>query len=89
LNSVIEFRRITVECHSGSRLDEYPIAFNHKNRRWEIREIIDRWYEGGIDSSKTVIRYFRVRTAGGRQFLLRHEPHSGLWYGLMMSGDVD
>jgi hypothetical protein len=89
LNSTIEFQRITAKCYSGGRLDEYPIAFVHKNRRWEIEEIIDRWYEGGIDSSKTSVRYFKVRTAEGRRFLLRHEPPSGLWYGFQIPVDGD
>jgi len=68
----MEFKEVQVECHSGYQANEYPVSFMFQGRRREIEEILDRWYEGGIDARKQVMRYFKVRTSGGEVFLLRY-----------------
>jgi len=65
------YETIKVECYSGYRVNERPVAFTFQDRHWEVREIVDRWYEGGIDPSRPEIRYFKVRTTDGRIFLLK------------------
>jgi hypothetical protein len=57
----LEYKTIQVECYSGHKADERPVAFTYQGERWEIQEIVDCWYEGGLDSSKPVIDYFKVR----------------------------
>jgi len=74
------YEQINVECYSGYRIDERPVAFIYQDRRWEIAEIIDRWYEGGIDPSRPVFNYFKVRTSEGNIFLLRNDPSLDQWY---------
>jgi len=66
------YEAIRVECYSGYRVNERPAAFTFRERRWDVREIVDRWYEGGIDATRPEISYFKVRTAEGRIFLLRY-----------------
>jgi hypothetical protein len=68
----MDFNRIQVECYSGYKADERPVAFTHEGRRWEVREVLDRWCEGGLTSDRPSVDYFKVRTEGGRTFLLRH-----------------
>jgi hypothetical protein len=68
----MEYEQIQVECHSGYKANEYPVAFTFQGHRWEVSEILDRWYEGGIKSNDPVIDYFKVKTAEGRVFLLRY-----------------
>ncbi len=46
-----EFKEISVECYSGFKANERPIAFTCEGERREILEITDRWYEGGLDSA--------------------------------------
>lgn len=75
----MNFEQIQVECHSGYQADEYPAAFMFQGRRREISQVLDRWYEGGIDAKKQVIRYLRVRTTGGEVFLLRYLPLFDAW----------
>src|SRR5574340_776135 len=58
--------RIQVECYSGHRVNERPIAFTYQGRRREIQEIIDRWYEGGMDPKRPEISYFKVKTHEGQ-----------------------
>ena len=74
------YERIKVECHSGYKINEHPVAFLFQDRRWEITEIIDRWYEGGIDSSRPALYYYKVQTSEGMIFLLRYDPLFDKWY---------
>jgi hypothetical protein len=66
------YETIQVESYSGYRVNERPAVFTFREHRWEVREIIDRWYGGSIDASRPEIRYFKVRTIEGRIFLLRY-----------------
>ena len=76
----MEYERIHVECYSGYKSNEYPSAFSFHNHRWKITEIIDRWYEGGIDSSRPALYYYKGKTAEGKIFLLRYDPLFDAWY---------
>jgi hypothetical protein len=71
--------RIEVECYSGHRADERPVAFTLRDRRFEIEEIVDRWYEGGLEPGRPELRYFKIRTTEGRFFLLRYDPRLEAW----------
>ena len=68
----MDYERINVESYSGYKANERPIAFSYQGHRREITEIVDRWYEGGIDASRPEIRYFKVRMSEGRVLLLRY-----------------
>ena len=49
------YERIHVECYSGHKANERPVAFIYEGRRREVEEIVDRWYEGGVDPGWTAI----------------------------------
>jgi len=66
------YERINVECYSGYKANERPTAFTHLDRHWEIEEIVDRWYEGGEDSRRPAVDYFKVRTREGTVVILRY-----------------
>lgn len=68
----MEYEKIQVECYSGHKVNERPIAFTYQGNRWEIKEIIDRWYEGGPDPIRPEVNYFKVKTTGGKIFVLRY-----------------
>jgi len=70
---------IIVECYSGHKANERPVAFTFQGRRWDIEEIIDRWYEGDLEAGRPEVNYFKVRTTGGSVFLLRYIPASDAW----------
>jgi len=70
------YTEIEVECYSGFKANERPVAFTYQGQRREIMEILDRWYEGDLDSSRPIINYFKVKAADGNVFFLRY--HSGL-----------
>jgi hypothetical protein len=71
---------INVECHSGYKADEYPKCFFHNNKRFEIIHISDRWYQSDAIHEFPVSDYFKVETAGGEQFILKHEIEDDKWY---------
>jgi hypothetical protein len=50
-----KYETIHVECYSSFKVNERPVAFTFQERRLEISEIMDRWYEGGIDARWTGI----------------------------------
>ena len=71
---------IKVECHSGYKADEYPKCFNRGNDKFEIIEITDRWYQGDRDPEYPVSNYFKVITACGGQYIIKHDLDSDEWY---------
>lgn len=71
--------RIDVECYSGHRADERPVAFTLRDRRFEVEEVVDRWYEGGSEPGRPELRYFKVRTTENRHFLLRYDAPFDAW----------
>jgi hypothetical protein len=64
--------KIHVECHAGYRDAEEPRSFTLGERRFEVLEIVDRWFAPDH-------RYFKVKSDDGREFVLRHDDVSGDW----------
>ena len=63
---------IKVECHSGYQLKEKPIAFQFCNRRYKVKEVVDRWYgEGAV--------YFKVYAEDNNIYLLKYEEGQDFW----------
>ena len=56
----LDYEEIQVECHSGYKANEYPVAFTFQGCRWEVSEIVDRWYEGDLDTARPEINIFRL-----------------------------
>ncbi len=71
---------IKVECYSGYRADEYPMCFYWNNDRYEVREILDRWYQGDRDPAWPVSNYFKVDTGCGGPFIIKHVPENDEWF---------
>jgi len=70
---------IKVECYSGYKINERPVAFTYQGKRFEIADIIDRWYEGDIEDCQPAMDYFKVRTVEGNEFLLRYNSLFDAW----------
>jgi len=74
-----DYKDIEVECYSGFKANERPVAFTYQGQRQEIQEIVDRWYEGGLDSGRPVIDYFKVRAEDGKFYLLCYASGMDTW----------
>ena len=71
---------ISVECHSGYKADEYPKCFYRDGVRFEITEILDRWYQGDANPEFPIADYYKVKTIDGEVFVLKHEVKTDKWY---------
>lgn len=71
---------IKVSSYSETKADEYPKSFYWGNTRFDINEILDRWYQGGQSQTFPAPNYFKVSTSGGKIFLLKHEIKNDKWF---------
>ena len=63
---------VAVDCYAGSRGEERPRRFTFENQLVEIRTIVEQWRTPDH-------RCFKVRTAAGESYTLRHAVRSGVW----------
>ena len=75
----MKFELIEVECYSGYKSNEKPLSFKCKGRYYRISEVIDRWYEGNIDSKQSYMNYFKVRTEDGAEHIMRYNALFDSW----------
>jgi hypothetical protein len=69
----------SVDCYHGYKRNERPISFVYQNKRREIIDIIDRWYEGNIQANRPVKNYFKVRTKDEKIFILCYSSAFHSW----------
>lgn len=58
--------KVRVECYSGGRADERPVALVLDERRLPVVEVLDTWY--GEDHL-----YFMVRVENGDEVVVRRD----------------
>ena len=63
---------IRVECYSGYRGEQEPLAFWLGERRLVVLAIVDRWF--GPEQ-----RWFKVDAEDGNVYVLRHDEPTGNW----------
>jgi len=68
------FTNLTVECYSGRKADERPIRFRIEGRQYEVKAVVDQWYEPDSIS-------YKVKADDENFYILRHETSkpSGTW----------
>ena len=71
---------VKVESHSGYKADEYPKYFYWNNTKYEIKEILDRWFQGDRNPDWPVADYFKVSTTDGGNYIIKHEIARDEWY---------
>ncbi len=71
---------IRVECYSGYKANEYPRRFYWDDTLFEIKEILDRWYQGDANPEFPTADYYKVQTASSGQFILKHELKNDKWF---------
>jgi hypothetical protein len=64
--------------------DEYwgaqdPEAFLWRGKWHTVARVLDRWVEGRLDSTRLPMRYVRVQTGEGEQFILRYHEFFTAW----------
>jgi hypothetical protein len=71
---------IKVECYSGYKISEYPKNFYWDDIRFEIEEILDRWYQSDLNPDFSESNYFKVITLDNKIYILKHEIKSDKWF---------
>ncbi len=75
----MQFERITVRSRDEYREAEEPYGFDWGERRFKIAYILDRWYEGHLDARRMPLRYFKVKTSEGEEYILRYHELFRAW----------
>lgn len=75
----MELERIAVKTRDEYREAQEPVEFEWRGKRFKVDEVIDRWLEGHVDSTRLPLRYFKVRTQEGLVFILRHHELFRAW----------
>jgi hypothetical protein len=75
---------IRVICYAGGREEERPRAFLRGGARVDIERIIRAWI-GEEGETRERRRFFQVRAADGKFYLLSFDESLGTWF--LSSGD--
>lgn len=76
----MELIPVKVECYSGYKADEYPKYFKWDGVKFEILEIMDRWYEAYNKPLNYEVHYFKVKTNLSGSYMLQHVLPSDEWF---------
>jgi len=75
----VAFDPIEVACYEGYKANESPCSFVWGGRIYRINDIVDRWYEGGLDEKSEAIDYFKVRADDGQTYIICHSRLFDSW----------
>jgi len=70
---------IEVRSRDEYRGSQEPVRFLWRGDWYTVARILDRWFEGRMDSTRLPMRYFRVETSEGKLFILRHHEVFTAW----------
>ena len=82
----MRLERIEVTTRDDYRGSQEPVSFCWRGRTYRVTEVVERWIEGRIDATRMPLRYFRVASDRGRQFLIRHHECHGVWALCLVDG---
>jgi hypothetical protein len=75
----MRLERITVLTRDEYQQAQEPYAFEWRDKRFTVACILDRWYEGYLDSTRMPLRYFKVKTTDGEVLILRYHELFRAW----------
>ena len=75
----MKFESIEVSTRDEYKGAQEPISFVWRGEEHQLEQVIDRWYEGAIDSTRMPLLYFRVKTRSGEIFLIRYHEFFRAW----------
>ena len=73
------YKLIKAEGYSGYRKHERPLAFYYQDQRKEVKEILDRWYEGSVKAGAPNFAHFKVLASDEKIYFLRYNSRYETW----------
>ena len=73
------WRRIEVHCYSGYKVNESPREIILEKKLIKIKQVLDRWYEGGIRAGQPKMDYFKILTENNQKYILRYNSLFDAW----------
>ena len=73
------FEQIKVISYCGYRPNERPISFNFQDKKWEVKEILERWHEGSLKAGAPTYSFFKIITFTENHFTLRYNNRYKTW----------
>ncbi len=70
---------IDVECYAGYKANETPKGFVYNDKHYNITEILDRWYEGGIKAGAPQLDYYKIKVEDGAEYIIRYNHLFDSW----------
>ncbi|MGQ9674053.1 MAG: DUF6504 family protein [Chloroflexota bacterium] len=71
---------VAVECHSGYRYGQRPVAVCWRGERREVIKVERAWRSKGALASNAISHHFRVRLAGGELVDLVYDEAGDRWW---------
>lgn len=75
----MRYEKIEVLTRDEYKGAQEPVSFVWHGEKRPIAQIVDRWYEGAMDSTRLPMLYFRVKTVSGEIFLIRYHEFFQAW----------
>lgn len=75
----MEFETIEVCTRDEFKGAQEPLSFVWRGRTRRIEQVVGRWYEGQVDSTRMPVLYFRVKTVAGEIYLIRYHEFFNVW----------
>lgn len=75
----MEFEIIEVQSRDQYKGAQEPISFLWLGTEYRVEQILDRWYEGDVDSTRMPLLYFKVKALSGETFILRYHEFFRTW----------
>jgi hypothetical protein len=79
----MQFESVEVLTRDEYKGAQDPVSFVWRGKEYRVEQVVDRWYEGGIDATRLPMLYFRVRTVAGEVFIIRYHQFFRAWSILM------
>jgi hypothetical protein len=71
--------KIDVVCYSGYRVDERPLKFTFKNKKFQIKKILNRSIEEPIAEQERLYR-FQVKCTDNKTYSLLYNSDLDEWF---------
>ena len=73
------WKRVEVHCYSGYKVNESPREIILGKKVLKIKQVLDRWYEGGIRAGRPKMDYFKVAAENDQEYVVRYNSLFDAW----------